>query len=69
MPDDCAVRVIDLPPGIGGAVMVDDDGFASIYINARHGRDAQLRSLQHEIMHVQRGDVYNDMTIFQAEQE
>lgn len=67
MPDDCAVRVVDLPPGIGGAVMVDDEGFANIYINARHGRDAQLRSLEHELLHVKRGDIYNDMTILEVE--
>lgn len=67
MPDDCTVRVVDLPPGIGGAVMVDDEGFANIYINARHGRDAQLRSLEHELRHVKRGDIDNSLSIYEIE--
>lgn len=67
MPDNCEVRMIDLPPGIGGAVMVDDDGFANIYINARHGHNAQLRSLEHEIKHVLSDDIHNDSPIWQIE--
>lgn len=59
LPDDSIVRLIDLPPGIGGAVMEDEDGFVSIYINARHGHDAQRHDLDHEIAHVDNDDLHN----------
>lgn len=60
MPDDAIVRLIDLPHGIGGAVMEDEDGFVSIYVNARHGHYAQLDDLNHEITHVENNDLHND---------
>lgn len=60
MPDDAIVRLIDLPHGIGGAVMEDEDGFVSIYVNARHGHYAQLDDLDHEITHVENNDLHND---------
>ena len=61
------VRIVDLPPGIGGGIMVDEDGNANIYINARHGRDAQLRTLEHEREHFIRDDLHNDDDIEMAE--
>ncbi len=60
MPDDAIVRLIDLPHGIGGAIMEDEDGFVSIYVNARHGHYAQLDDLDHEITHVENNDLHND---------
>ena len=60
IPDDAIVRLIDLPPGIGGAVMEDEDGFVSIYVNARHGHYAQLDDLDHEIAHIENDDLHND---------
>ena len=63
IPDDAIVRLIDLPPGIGGAVMEDEDGFVSIYVNARHGHYAQLDDLDHEIAHIENDDLHNDDSI------
>ena len=60
LPDDAIVRLIDLPPGIGGAVMEDEDGYLSIYVNARHGHYAQLDDLDHEIAHIENDDLHND---------
>ena len=60
IPDNAIVRLIDLPPGIGGAIMEDEDGFVSIYINSRHGYDAQLDDLDHELTHVLNDDLHND---------
>ena len=60
LPDNSIVRLIDLPPGIGGAVMEDENGFSSIYINARHGHYAQLDDLGHEIAHIINDDFHND---------
>lgn len=60
LPDDVIVRLIDLPPGIGGAVMEDENGFISIYVNARHGHYAQLDDLDHELAHIEHDDLHND---------
>jgi hypothetical protein len=59
IPDNAIVRLIDLPPGIGGAVMEDENGFISIYINARHGHYAQLDDLDHELAHIEHDDIHN----------
>lgn len=60
IPDDAIVRLIDLPPGIGGAVMEDEDGNYNVYINSRHGHYAQLDNLDHEIAHIENDDLHND---------
>ena len=60
IPDDVIVRLIDLPPGIGGAVMEDEDGTYNVYINSRHGHYAQLDDLDHELAHIEHDDLHND---------
>lgn len=60
IPDDAIVRLIDLPPGIGGAVMEDENGTYNIYINSRHGHYAQLDDLDHELAHIEHDDLHND---------
>jgi len=60
IPDDVIVRLIDLPPGIGGAIMEDEDGIYNVYINARHGHYAQLDDLDHELAHIEHDDLHNN---------
>jgi hypothetical protein len=60
LPDDVIVRLIDLPPGIGGAIMEDEDGIYNVYINARHGHYAQLDDLDHELAHIEHDDLHNN---------
>ena len=60
IPDNAIVRLIDLPPGIGGAIMEDEDGIYNVYINARHGHYAQLDDLDHELAHIEHDDLHND---------
>lgn len=67
LPDDCAVRLIDLEPGVDGLIAVDEDGFVNIYINARLSRDGQLRALRHELRHFHRDDLYSDRDIREVE--
>ena len=58
--DDAIIRLIDLPPGIGGAIMEDEDGIYNVYINARHGHYAPLDDLDHEFAHIEHDDIHND---------
>lgn len=63
LPDNCRVRLVDLPVTAGGMIAVDETGFINIYINARLSRDAQREALQHELRHHYRGDLYSDRDI------
>lgn len=55
--EDYAVRLLDLPEGVGGFVTESPDGFLNIYINARHGWHGQRRSFRHELRHADADDL------------
>lgn len=55
--DEYAVRLVDLPVGVGGFITESSDGFLNIYINARHSRGGQRRSLRHELRHADADDL------------
>lgn len=63
IPDDCTVRLIDLPAGIGGRISEAPDGHVDIYINARYGENGRRRALDHELDHYERGDLHSDLPI------
>lgn len=52
---------------IGGAVMPNDDGTYSIFLNTRLSREAQARALLHELRHIAENDFYNRKDIRQIE--
>ena len=50
---DYIIRVVDgMPCEMHGAVYLDEEGMANIYINAALSYDAQRRALEHELGHV-----------------
>lgn len=57
--DEYAVRLMDLPEGVGGFVTESPDGFLNIYINARHGWKAQKKSFRHELRHAENDDLHS----------
>ena len=63
LPDNCRVRLVDLPVSADGAIAVDADGFVNIYINARLSHEARREALRHELLHHYRGDLYSDQDI------
>ena len=67
LPENCAVRLIDLDVSVGGLIAVDEAGFVNIYLNARLSRDAQMKALRHELRHYYRGDLYSDADIREVE--
>ena len=69
LPENCRVRLVDLPVQAGGLISVDEEGFVNIYLNARLSRDAQREALQHELRHHYRGDLYSDRDIRTVERE
>lgn len=57
--DEYAVRLMDLPEGVGGFVTESPDGFLNIYINARHGWKGQRKSFRHELRHAEGDDLHS----------
>lgn len=48
-------------------VAFDEDGFASIYLNARLSHEKQQKALRHELRHINGDDAYNATDIKVAE--
>ena len=63
------VRYVDLPYGVNGLLVYDENGDPNIYINARASYDMQQKAIRHELRHLRRGDAYNRRTIRQAEHQ
>lgn len=61
--EEITVRLVDLPPSIGGFVAEDTDGSYSVYINATWGSDAQHRAMLHELRHIANDDLNNGLPI------
>ena len=58
-----AVRMVNLPGDIHGAVRLSDDGFANIYINDALSPQAKRKAFAHEKKHIDNGDFYNGKPI------
>ncbi len=65
--DDYRVYLVKLPATVRGAVRIDNDGFASIYINEQLSPQAKKAAFLHEIRHLQNDDMYNDKSIYEVE--
>jgi hypothetical protein len=61
--DSVIIRLIDLPAGINGLTMKDENGDYNIYINAGISDDARGKAFRHEIEHIRNGDFTNDSVI------
>lgn len=67
--DDFIVRIIDpKTTRIRGSVHMDENGFASVYLNARMPKNIQLETLDHELKHIEEDDFHNEKTIEEVEQ-
>lgn len=56
-----------MPGDVLATVSVDEDGYASIFINEQLAPEARKRAFMHELRHIRRGDMYNDHTIEDVE--
>jgi Zn-dependent peptidase ImmA (M78 family) len=65
--DNYRVYLVKLPATVRGAVRIDNDGFASIYINEQLSPQAKKATFLHEIRHLQNDDMYNDKSIYEVE--
>lgn len=56
--DAVIMRLLDLPPGINGLTVKDDNGDYNIYINARISDSQRVRAFRHETEHIKLGHFY-----------
>lgn len=67
---DYFVHLVPFPPGrIDGAVMPNDDGTFSVYINANADEPHQRMALAHELEHIKQDHFYCDKPIEVIEAE
>lgn len=66
---DYFVRMIDLPPSIGGFVKPNDDGTFSVYLNSRLSHLSNVQSCDHERNHILHNDFYRSTDIATMEKE
>lgn len=59
IPEDCVVRLIDLPPDVGGFITESPDGCRNIYINARYSEAGRREALRHELLHAENDDLHS----------
>lgn len=65
--DNYRVYLVKLPATVHGAIRIDNEGFASIYINEQLSPQAKKAAFLHEIRHLQNDDMYNDKSIYEVE--
>lgn len=66
-PDDYNVVFVAFPGDVLAAVRVDSDGYPTIYINWFLSDSARRAALDHELSHIERGDLTNHLTIYDVE--
>lgn len=54
------VRIVDLPTSVRGLCYHDDDGKEYIILNARLTREQNMKSFDHEQLHLVNGDMYDE---------
>ena len=64
---DYFIYYLNLPPKIYAFVMDNGDGTYSIFLDPRRSRDQQIESYIHELWHIIRGDLGNDLPIWIVE--
>lgn len=66
---DYFVRIVDFPVGCrcNGAVLLNDDGTYSVYINARASEAQKRKAMHHEFNHMVHGDLCGDRRITDIE--
>ena len=65
---DYFIRVVDLPPRVGGLVSPNPDGTYNLYLDEKQSRLQQIDSYIHEYLHMDNDDFYNGKPISEIEQ-
>jgi hypothetical protein len=67
--DAIIIRIIDLPETVKGFTVKDENDDYNVYINAKLSEDARADAWRHEIEHIRKDHFYNQMPVWEKEQE
>lgn len=67
--DAVIIRVIDLPPGVKGMTVKDEEGDYNIYLNGRLSNDQRVEAFRHELDHIKFGHFYSNSPVSVKERE
>lgn len=65
--DAVIIRQLDLPYGVKGVTVKDENDDYNIYINSRYSADEQDIAFYHELEHIRRGDFYRSGSVAEKE--
>ncbi len=60
---DYFIRVVDLPPRVGGLVSPNPDGTYNLYLDCKRDKLSQIDDYIHEYEHIDNDDFYNGKPI------
>ena len=63
------IRALVLPLSVRAFTLPDAQGDYNIYVNCALSEEQQMRSVQHEKLHIRRGDFFKDESAAQLELE
>lgn len=66
--DNYIIRIVKLPPHVGGITIPDENGDYNIYINSRLSDAKMVEVYDHEVYHIEHGH-FSDDTKTVAEKE
>ena len=67
--DAMIIRTIELPWGVKGLTVKDEEGDFNVYINIRLSEDKRIEAFEHELDHIKRGHFYDQKPVFVKELE
>ncbi|MBQ2758167.1 MAG: hypothetical protein IJE93_00190 [Clostridia bacterium] len=65
--ENIIIRTIPLPSSVRAFTVADESGDYNIYINSLLSFEQQIKSLEHEAVHIENGDFYKEMTATEIE--
>ena len=67
--DAIIIRIIDMPYGVKGLTVKDENDDYNVYLNARYSPDIQAEAYRHEIDHIRGNHFYDDRPVSEKEKE
>ena len=67
--DDYIIRIVELPPHVGGLTIVDENGDYNIYLNSRLSDQGLCDAYDHEVRHIESGHFYDDTKTVEEKEE
>ena len=63
------IRTLDLPIGVNGLTVLDENGDYNVYLNDRLSYDGQANAFRHEVEHIKQGHFYRseDIKLFEEQ--